>query len=223
MNEGIRSLLVEKDTNTAIREFTEAARLRPQDAVPYFNLARAYGQAGNQELRIKNIEEGLLRDPENKALKNEKALILIDKKEFREAISVLKELPADDPVVAWNLWFAYRNIGENDNAVAELKRIIEVQADSRIATSAEKQLHELEDDAARLSTMRRSLWIALLGLGCVAVIGTIILLARFASRGSTKQKPTKPADVLALKVQIIVTAISCVFGLLTVVLPRIIK
>jgi Flp pilus assembly protein TadD len=218
---GLQFMLVEKDMNAAIGEFTEASRLEPQNPLPHQDLALVYRQTGNQVQRRKHIEEGLRLDPENEPLKNEKAVLFLEEDRFREAIAVLRELPPDDPVAQWNLSLAYWNLGEKESATAELKRIIELQADPRLASIAESRLQELEREAARLAMMRKSLWVSLVGLGCVGVIGCIILLARFATRGSRTLKGLKPSDVFALKVQVVVTAISCVFGLMTVILPRV--
>jgi hypothetical protein len=222
MKNGLRLMLDEKNMSGAISEFTEASRLRPRDPIPHVDLALAYHHTGNREQQKKQVEEGLYLDPENLPLRNEKAVLFLEEDRFREAIGVLRELPRNDPVVQWNLSSAYWNLGERENAIAELKLIIEVQADPKLASIAETRLQELDKDASKLAMLRRSLWVSLVGLGCIAAIGAIILLARFATRGSTALNGLKPGDVLALRVQIGVTAISCVFGLLTVMLPKVI-
>ena len=223
MQNGLRLMLQDKNTNAAIAEFTEASRLRPGDATPHMNIALAYARPGNLEPRKKHIEEGLRVDPENVTLKNEQAVLFLDEGQYREAIRVLRELPPDDPVVQWNLSDAYWNLGEKNNAAEELKRIIKMGADPRLTDIAETRLLQLEKDASKLAIMPIGLLVSLIGLSCVAMIGAIILLAHFVTRRSAILRGLKAGDLLALRVQIAVTSISCIFGLLTVILPKIIS
>ena len=220
MSSGLRYLLDEKDMHEATRQFVKASRLIPNDPRPHFNLALAYKQIGNHDKRKEHVEIGLKLDPESNDLRNEKAVILLMEGRFMQAIEVLKELPRDNPRIQWNLAFAYLKLGEREKAIAELRQIIKLEADTHVTSIAEYRLNKLEKDSKRLSIALKALWVSLIGL---AAIGVITLWIRFLTKEPSCKKGINRKTVSALNVaRVVVGLISSVFSLFTILLDKLV-
>jgi tetratricopeptide (TPR) repeat protein len=142
---------------------------------------------------------------------------------YQQAIALLKELPANNPTVQWNLGYAYSQAGEQDKATEYIRKILEFQANTRLAMIAEARLGELERKEKRLAVTRRGFTIALLGLGGVLVIGLIVMITRGFQLRMARAEHMKPADILALNIQVGLAIVSGLFGLLSVFLTSIVK
>jgi tetratricopeptide (TPR) repeat protein len=231
--------LDKKQLHKAITEFEKAAKIKSKRPLPYYNMALCYKQLGDQENRAAMVTKGLEFGPTNDELLNERALLYMMERDFLQAEETLREADQDNPTIQFNLAYSYRQLGYQDKEKDAMHKVVELQGNPHLEMLAEHRLRQLKEKDRELKekdsqleqtvsemdatsewaeSVRWGLWIALGGLGCVAISGVIILLVRGTGRKLTATPTLKPEDRLALKVQIGMTVVSGLFGILTVVL-----
>lgn len=217
---GLHYMLEKNDLNEAINAFEAASEVKPDSAIPHLNLALCYKRKGENEKSRQHVESGLKIDPQNRDLRNQEALLLMTEDRFKEAIIILEDLPEDDPIILWNLAYAYFQVKELGKAKEHLQKIVELDADQSIMIIAKARLTELNENKKKLQRTKSALWIALSGLGCVGASALIIVIVRRAGKQVTGSVKLKPGDALALKVQVSIALVSGLFSILTLVLTR---
>ena len=203
--------------------FEEAARLRPGEPAPLYNLALTHKRLGRHDLRRRYVESGLELDPENQALRNEQALLHIMEGDLRGAAAILEDLAQDDPVVLWNLAYVYGQLHDMDRARVYFQEVAELEADRELRIVARSRIDELERKERRFAGLRSGLWVALAGLGGILLVAVIMLIVRRLGRQAREARELSANDRLAVQVQVGLALVSGLFSIVTLVLSNLLK
>jgi len=103
-----------KEYDLAIKEFTEAIRLDPTNALAYFKRGNVYIDKNEYDLAIKDYSEAIRLDPNLACAYNNRGYVYAKKKEYDLAIGDCTEAVRLDPEYNWK--------GKHDLALEDLKR-----------------------------------------------------------------------------------------------------
>jgi tetratricopeptide (TPR) repeat protein len=160
------------DYRRALAEFKGALAIEPRSAITHYNLAYCYKRIGDQAKYRDHVKLGLECDPENTALKNEKALIAIADGKPDEGIPILRGLPQDSPLYQLNLAWAYAQTGRPERAKEILKSIWMQDADPSLVEVADHRLRDLEEKEKKLQVVNTKLNWRTLALWVVAGVAS---------------------------------------------------
>jgi tetratricopeptide (TPR) repeat protein len=202
------------DYQRALAEFNRALAINPRSAIAHYNLAYCYKRIGDRERYRDHVDRGLKCDPENTALRNEKALLAIADGRSDEGITILRGLPQDSPLYQLNLAWAYAQTNRPELAKGILKSIRMQDADPSLVEVADRRLRDLEEKEKKLQVVDAKLnWrtLALWAVACVAFVGIAASGAYYVR--VIKEHPKE--SQLEFKRNTIVTIIGALCSLMT--------
>lgn len=115
-----------KETGPAAEAFEKARHLAPQEAPAYFGLGLLYMQSGEVDKALEAYRDGLARDANDMAANQNYALLLMGRRDYREAVEPLlrlKRMNGGDVSTRATLIEAYLKAGmrsEGRNEIGEL-------------------------------------------------------------------------------------------------------
>jgi tetratricopeptide (TPR) repeat protein len=107
----------------------DAERHKQDEAQKHANIAKAYLSSGRFDLAAAEYDKAVGLDADNPKLHNSKGYALLRAGKTAEAIETLKNLTALEPKYIWghyNLCLAYWKAGKPQQAIAEAKKVIEI-------------------------------------------------------------------------------------------------
>ena len=141
--------------NAGIDRLKKAIEMyRPPEAEFYFELATAYGKAGQNENAISYYEEALRRNPRFPAARRNYAAVLAD---AARAVKLLKATPQDAATLN-ALGAAHLNVGKLNESVATLRRALSIDNDlPEVYVNLGTALSRSENQAAAIDTLRNAI------------------------------------------------------------------
>jgi len=143
-----------KHSEAAVADFEKARALDPRNAPNYFNLGMLYHQRGEMSKALEDYRLGLALAPDDTAANESYARLLIEARQYREAIAPLEKLERNSPS---NLSFrlalveSYLKAALNDQANEEIQAFMKAP---KCSTNDQLNLAKLlvenkQPDAAR--------------------------------------------------------------------------
>jgi tetratricopeptide (TPR) repeat protein len=138
----------------AIADLDKARALDPRNAQNYFNLGMLYHQRGETAKALEDYRHGLLLAPDDRAANESYARLLMETRQYREAIAPLEKLKRNSPS---NFSFrvalieSYLKAGMNDQGGVEIQQFVKApNCSTRDQLDLAKLLVEMKKaDAAR--------------------------------------------------------------------------
>jgi tetratricopeptide (TPR) repeat protein len=159
-------LSMKGDASGAETEYAEALRLRPKDPEVLEKIAEAYVTLGDMDRARQAAQQVLAEDPHQEAALRLLVRIAMNERDYAEALRVLEQLAAMNPVDAWTQvqqGTAYAQTGQPEDAVRYLEPVLRAgYPDERGALHAmlagqlrklgrEQQAKSAADEAIRLA------------------------------------------------------------------------
>lgn len=202
------------DYQRALAEFDQALAINPRSAIAHYNLAYCYKRIGDRPRYRDHVDRGLKCDPENTALRNEKALLAIADGKSDEGITILRGLPQDSPLYQLNLAWAYAQTNRPERAKEILKSIRMQDADPSLVEVADRRLRDLEEKEKKLQVVDAKLNWRTLALWAVAGVAFAGIAASSAYYLRIIKEYPKESQ-LEIKRNTIVTIIGALCSLMT--------
>ena len=134
-HKGIAASTSEEKQNSyekAIRHYTEALALKPDDAYIYYNRGFAYFNKGETDKAISDYSKAIKFKSDNAEVYHHRGFAYFNKGETDKAISDYSKAIDFDPsnaVVYYNRGLVYFNRGEYDKAIADYSTTIQLKSD----------------------------------------------------------------------------------------------
>jgi Flp pilus assembly protein TadD len=115
------------DLDGAIRDFTQAIRLNPQDSLAYGLRGKAYSDKGDLDNAIKDLDESIRLNPKDALTRNNRGYILTKRGQVDMGLRDLNEAARLDPQFALayaNRGFAYSKRGDFQKALDDFNEAI---------------------------------------------------------------------------------------------------
>jgi tetratricopeptide (TPR) repeat protein len=115
------------DYDQAIRDFDEAVRLNPKDAVVYYDRGVAYGRKGEVDREISDYDEAIRLDPRFAYAYNNRGVAYRQKGNYDGAMRDYNQAIRLDPKFAlayYNRGVAFRQKGDHDRAILDYDQAI---------------------------------------------------------------------------------------------------
>ncbi len=116
-----------KETGPAIEALQQARLLAPTQPPIYLNLALLYMEEGKVDEALGMYREGILLDPKNEIANQNYALLLMQRRRFREAVAPLerlKKIKPDDVSTRATLVEAYLQAGLKSEGEQEIEELL---------------------------------------------------------------------------------------------------
>ena len=160
-----RGVLYEQAGNkeAAIKDYSEAIKLDPSNAIAFFNRGNAYDQSGDYDKAIADYSEAIKLEPNDADAYNNRGQAYDNKGEFDLAIAdytAAIRIDKEDSRAYYNRGLTRTNKGEFDKAIADFDQAIKLSPrDADAYAGRASAYEELGNDAAAKADYRRALQI----------------------------------------------------------------
>lgn len=133
----------------ALKAFDKLIELQPDEAGNYVGRGQMLYSLDRYEEALEAFDKSLTMDPSRNDVRGMKAAALSGLGRFDEAFSILNailEKTPDDPVSLYNRACLFSLKGDRANAIADLKRAIELEPSFKNSAVEDKDFKDLYDD-----------------------------------------------------------------------------
>ncbi|HWP84300.1 MAG TPA: tetratricopeptide repeat protein, partial [Terriglobia bacterium] len=148
-----RAKIQEGETEAARPFVDKALELNPNLASAHFFKSQIQKAAGDYDGALESLRAAAARFPRDRVVLNQMGRILFLKRQYAEAVEVLKRVGQVDPEdlqMHYTLMLAYRGLGDHENAAREQKLFLRFKAEeSAQAITAKPRMLSPEDNNER--------------------------------------------------------------------------